>query len=191
MTGMLKAEVVRKVGSSGYLCRVSLPSREVKQAYDNLVSKVRARSTVSDTFLDALYAGDSGRATEEFNRHLEALSVRDSWSHQRCREHLTNYFRDHYFEPMMEAAVGNGYVDILVPETDESLRPAVMIEITTSDEAGTTDLDRIIDICWSKFGNRKYTEEDRNALFVAFAWDKRFCHIGIRSYGDFKPAESE
>ena len=113
------------------------------------------------------------------------MSVRDSWDHQRCKEHLTGYFQDHYFEPIDEPSAGNGYIDIHIKKESGDLRPALFIEITTAGDAQTTDMDKILDICWEKFTERKYTEEDKHGLFIAFAWDRRFCKIGIRRYGDF------
>ena len=184
-SGYLKARPVDEVGTSAFECMVSVPSLEMAHAYDGLMSRARARKVKGDSFLDALYSCDSTRATEEFNRHLSSMSVRDGWGHDRCKQHLADYFSSRMLDAKTEAETGNGYADVFVGGDRSNRAPDVCIEITTSEETGTGDLARIEQVCWDKFANRMYCSDRPDALLVAFAWDRKTCRVGIRKSGEF------
>ncbi|MBR6204486.1 MAG: AAA family ATPase [Candidatus Methanomethylophilaceae archaeon] len=182
MTGYLRAAPLEPVNKlDPVLCEVSLPSREVEDAYRDLIVKVRARKIRGTGFLDALYSKDSERATDEFNAHLRSMSVRDPWGHREYKEHLCMYFREHAFRAKAERDSGNGFADVVVEGDADHGIPAACIEITTAEEAGTRDLEAVETMCWRKFEDRRYGMEDPGCLLVAFAWDRLCCRIGIRT----------
>ncbi len=186
MTGYLKASVRRRMSNGSVLCDVSLPSNEMKNAYEDLLARVRERKAGGNRFFEALFSEDAEGATEGYNEHLKALSVDDPWKHDDCKKDLTNFLQNGFYRPATEIPKGNGKVDVFLDKDSNCLNHSFYIEITTSAEAGTSDLDRILDICWRKFDSRRYAEEDKDGVFVAFAWDRRFCKIGIRRYEDIK-----
>jgi hypothetical protein len=184
VSGYLKAVPLERVGTSLVRCRVSVPSREMAHAYSHLVAMARARKSAGNGFIDALYSCDGAGATREFASRLERHSIRDPWSHQRCKEHLLGYFLDRFFAARAEAETGNGFVDVLVERDPERGAPPLCIEITTSDEAGTRDLGRTLELCKRKFEDRRYGSGFENAILVAFAWDRKACRIAVKRMSD-------
>ena len=186
VTGYLKAVPVSK--SHGLVkipCTVSLPSREVEHAYNNLIGTIRSRRIRGDRFFQCLLSYDSEGATEAFNERLKGLSTRDSWDHDRCKHNLYDYLIANGFVTRTEVPLGNGIIDVSVQGDRDSGIPDIHIEVTTADEAGCRDLDGILEACWRKFDERRYVDGDPHGMFVAFAWDRRFCRIGIRRASDF------
>ena len=186
VTGYLKAVPVSK--SHGLVkipCTVSLPSREVEHAYDNLIGTIRSRRIRGDRFFQCLLSYDSEGATEAFNERLKGLSTRDSWDHDRCKHNLYDYLIANGFVTRTEVPLGNGIIDVSVQGDRDSGIPDIHIEVTTADEVGCRDLDGILEACWRKFDERRYVDGDPHGMFVAFAWDRRFCRIGIRRASDF------
>jgi len=182
--GYLRARPLEeRSGLSPVMCEVSLPNKEFQSAYGELIEKVRSKHLARDGFLRALYSEDGERATGEFERHLARMSVRDGWDHDRCKQHLVDYLSSRLLDARAEAETGNGFADVLV-EGDRD-RPCVCIEVTTSDEARTKDLDAVLDCCWRKFRERGYCRDRPTCLLVAFAWDRKSCRIGIRTSGEF------
>ena len=184
VSGYLKAVPLERIGTSLVRCSVSVPSREMAHAYSHLVATARARRSNGNGFVDALYSCDGARATREFSSRLESHSIRDPWSHQRCKEHLLGYFLDRFFAARAEAETGNGFVDVLVERDPERGAPPLCIEITTTDEAGTMDLGRTLELCERKFEDRRYGSGFENAILVAFAWDRKACRIAVKRTSD-------
>jgi len=186
VTGYLKARALNGYhDETAVLCDVSLPSKEIRKAYESLIIKVRSRRITGNPFFDCLLRFDAEGATKAFNELQFGMSVTDSWTHDECKKDLVRYLRGKGFDARAERSAGNGRPDIIVYKEAKSEFPNMYIEITTSDEIQTTDLDRLLDECWKKFTERSYIEEDRNGMFIAFAWDRRFCRIGIRRHEDF------
>ena len=62
--------------------------------------------------------------------------------------------------------------------------PPLCVEIATSDEVGSTDMEAIMRRCESKFDERKYGKEMPGAVQAAFAWDRKSCRIELRRFGE-------
>ena len=184
VSGYLKAVPMGRADSSMVRCRVSVPSREVDHAYSRLVATARARRSAGNGFIDALYSCNGPGATKEFNARLERHSARDSWDHRRCKEHLLGYFLDRFYIARSEAETGNGFADVLVERDPERGMPALCIEVTTSDEAGTKDLGKVLEMCERKFEDRRYGYGCDRAIQVAFAWDRKCCRIAVKRASD-------
>ena len=187
VTGYLKARPVSKYNNqTTVICDVSLPSKEVEHAYEELIRTVRSRKTKGNRFVDSLLRLDSMGATEAFNERLKGLSTRDSWDHDRCKINLMDFFRNLGFIAETETPLGNGNIDLFVKGDEDMHIPNIYVEITTSNEVGTMDFDKMLEHCWMKFDGRRYVDEDRNGLFVALAWDRRFCRMEIKHYSEIR-----
>ena len=168
------------------MCNVSIPSKEMRHAYDSLLRRVRNRRSEGSGFFDAILDTDGEKATNEFNNHIQSWSVRDSWTHDMCKDRLVQYCLQYGYVAKTENPLGNGYIDVFVEGDPDQPLPNIYFEITTSDEAGTSDMDSILDICVRKFDERKYVDSDRDGVFVAVAWDRRFTKMRVLRYDDIR-----
>jgi hypothetical protein len=169
MTGYLRAEV-RASEEVCYICSVLLPNRETKHAYDHLLSRVRSMHDRMAGRLGSLMTGlDSEGCTELLNFHLGRNSVRDPWGHDDCKKWLLSLMLNEGLDAYSERESGNGYPDITVRS-----EPAVFVEITTSDEARNSDLDRLAEMSLAKATERRYSQ---NGIIMAIGWDRKFVRV--------------
>lgn len=175
MTGYMRAEVIQRLPKT-YVCRLSMPSMEARMAYDSLLERVRSmRRQKSSSLLDRMYSRDAESVTEILNFMFRSNSIRDSWSHDECKMYLKDLLFHSGADAFVERELGNGYPDISIASSEHV--PAVHIEITTVQEARTTDLETACGLGLRKIIDRGYSDSDPGAVFMSIGWDRKRCLV--------------
>ncbi|MBE6519145.1 MAG: hypothetical protein E7Z70_06400 [Thermoplasmata archaeon] len=179
-TGYLRAEVVER-GIRTYICDISLPNEEVRESYRDLIRRAEGiRAEYRTGPMPMIARKDSAGVTEYFNFYLARNSIRDSWSHDDCKKWMLNRLLDSGIEANAEAESGNGFCDILIPKKDRM--PRVCIEITTSAEAGTDNLDLLVAEGFRKIRDRRYAGP--GDIVMSVGWNRKYLKAEMIDHRD-------
>lgn len=171
MTGYLKASVLETL-ESGYRCLVSLPNGETRHAYDHLLERVRdMRGGYSGRLVQAIADRDADLCGRILNFNLGRNSIRDRWGHDDCKKWLLALLLSEGADASSEREAGNGYPDITVKLRDRS----AFVEITTSDETGNYNLERLAEMSVCKAEERRYASG--KDVVMAVGWDRKYVSV--------------
>lgn len=160
MTGYLKSTSTELDARGDYICRLSIPNKEIKTIYYNEILSLLTEDIGENTVLNlanALYDKDAAKIKEALNKFmLKTISYYDNLKENYYHGLMLGLLAIYDIRSNRESGLGR-YDIQLIPK--KSALPGIIIEVKAADKDAGVELSKLAQIALKQIDEKKYDTE--------------------------------